>query len=49
MDPRLDLIYKRRSIRAFQDRPVEKENLTELLKAEWPLPAQAMANRGNSL
>jgi nitroreductase len=39
MDPRLDLIYKRRSIRAFQDRPVEKENLTELLKAGMAAPS----------
>jgi len=43
MDPRLDLIYKRRSIRSFEPREVEKEKLIELLKAGMAAPS---ANNG---
>ena len=39
MDPRLDIIYKRRSIRVFERREVEKENITELLQAGMAAPS----------
>ena len=39
MDPKLELIYKRRSIRIFDRKPVEKEKLEELLKAAMAAPS----------
>ena len=39
MDPRLDIIYKRRSIRVFERREVEKEKITELLQAGMAAPS----------
>ena len=39
MDPRLDIIYKRRSIRVFERREVEKEKITELLQAGMSAPS----------
>ncbi|RJQ39284.1 MAG: nitroreductase family protein [Anaerolineaceae bacterium] len=39
MDPRLDIIYKRRSIRIFDRREVEKEKLEELLQAAMAAPS----------
>jgi nitroreductase len=39
MDPRLDIIYKRRSIRVFERREVEKEKLLELLQAGMAAPS----------
>jgi nitroreductase len=39
MDPRLNFIYKRRSIRHFQDKPVPEELLTELLRAAMAAPS----------
>ncbi len=39
MDPRLDIIYKRRSIRVFERREVEKEKIKELLQAAMAAPS----------
>jgi nitroreductase len=39
MDPRLNFIYRRRSIRHFQDKPVPRELLTELLHAAMAAPS----------
>jgi nitroreductase len=39
MDPRLDIIYQRRSIRIFEHREVEKEKLKELLQAAMAAPS----------
>lgn len=39
MDPRLDIVYKRRSIRVFERREVEKEKITELLQAGMAAPS----------
>ncbi len=39
MDPRLDIIFKRRSIRVFERREVEKEKITELLQAGMAAPS----------
>jgi nitroreductase len=39
MDPRLSFIYNRRSIRRFQDKPVPRELLEELLRAAMAAPS----------
>ena len=44
MDPKLKLIYQRRSIRRFQDKPVPRELLDELLRAAMAAPS-AQDNR----
>ena len=38
MNPVMEAILKRRSIRKYEDRPVSKEQLTELLKAAMAAP-----------
>lgn len=39
MDPRLDFIYRRRSIRKYQDRPLEPALIEELLRAAMAAPS----------
>ena len=39
MDPRLDIIYRRRSIRIFERKEVEQELLEELLRAGMAAPS----------
>lgn len=39
MDPRLNFIYSRRSIRHFQDKPVPHDTLVELLHAAMAAPS----------
>lgn len=39
MNPMLECIHRRRSIRQYQDRPVDRETMTELLKAAMAAPS----------
>ncbi len=39
MDPRLEILYKRRSIRAYDDQPLTKGQIEELLRAAMAAPS----------
>jgi nitroreductase len=44
----IDTIFRRRSIRRYVDKPVERDKLELLLRAAMAAPARATANRGSS-